>query len=107
LRFGRVPKRTRELALLVQDPDANWFVHWAVLHIPPATRSLDGRVPAGAVELKNDFGDRGWGAPCPPKGDKPHRYLFGLYALNARVDDRDALAKHAIAAGTLTGRFGR
>lgn len=107
LRFGRVPAKTRSLALLVQDFDADDFVHWAVLNMPPRTRSLDGKPPPGAIELENDFGDRGWGAPCPPEGDKPHRYLFGVYALDARVSDRDAIAGHALAAGTLTGRFGR
>ena len=24
-----------------------------------------------------------YGGPCPPQGDKPHRYVFTVYALNA------------------------
>jgi hypothetical protein len=94
LRFGDVPADARGLALVVQDPDADNYLHWAVLGIPPDARGL----PAGS---------EGWSGPCPPEGDKPHHYVFALYALDAKVDSRDAIADHAIARGTLTGRFGR
>jgi Raf kinase inhibitor-like YbhB/YbcL family protein len=116
LRFSGVPAEARELALVMEDADADHFLHWTVLGIPPRTRTLAGRFPAGTVETSNGFGDRGWGAPCPPEGDDPHRYLFEVYALDARLgldskasagEVRDAIAKHALAAGTLTGRFGR
>jgi len=34
-----------------------------------------------------DFGTKGYGGPCPPAGDPPHRYVFTLYALKvARLD---------------------
>ncbi|TCJ33891.1 hypothetical protein [Parafrankia sp. Ea1.12] len=50
------------------------------------------------------------------RGDKPHRYVFRLHALDeplrppsgARVDDvRRGLAAHQVASGTLVGRYGR
>jgi Raf kinase inhibitor-like YbhB/YbcL family protein len=108
------PPKSRELALVVEDRDAGNFVHWILLRIPPDT-SLIGR-PPGAIETKNSFGKRGWGAPCPPKGDPPHRYVFTIYALDAPLglgddasadDVHAAVAKHALARGTLTGRFSR
>jgi Raf kinase inhibitor-like YbhB/YbcL family protein len=112
-----VPPRARELALVAEDPDADRFVHWTVLEIPPETALMpEGRVPGGAVETENGFGDRGWGGPCPPEGDEPHRYVFAVYALDAPLglgadasadEVRDAIAEAAIARGTLTGRFGR
>jgi Raf kinase inhibitor-like YbhB/YbcL family protein len=117
LRWSGVPVGARELTLVVEDPDADRFVHWTVLSIPADADGIEeGRVPAGAIETENSFGKRGWGGPCPPEGDDPHRYVFALYASddplpldrNSSPDDvRAALADHAIARGTLTGRFGR
>jgi Raf kinase inhibitor-like YbhB/YbcL family protein len=73
-------------------------------------------VPDDAIETDNSFGDRGWGGPCPPDGDPPHRYVFAVYALRAPLDldesaspdeVRAALAQQALARGVLTGRFDR
>lgn len=117
LRWTGVPPGTRELALLVEDPDADRFVHWSLLAIPAGTTSIaEGRVPRGAVQTVNGFGDKGWGGPCPPEGKSPHRYVFALYALGKRLGlDSDAsadavrekVADAALARGTLTGRYGR
>jgi Raf kinase inhibitor-like YbhB/YbcL family protein len=117
LRFTGVPKRARELALVVEDPDAGRFVHWTVLRIPAdAAGMAEGRVPAGALETENSFGKTGWGGPCPPKGDDPHNYVFALYATDSALGlgkdaspdaVRSALSEHALARGTLTGLSAR
>jgi Raf kinase inhibitor-like YbhB/YbcL family protein len=117
LSWGGVPPGTRELALVMEDRDADGFVHWTVLGIPPRiTHVRKGRIPTGAVETENSFGDRGWGGPCPPEDDEPHRYVFAIYALkrglglgrDASPDEvRGGLADAGLARGTLTGRFGR
>jgi Raf kinase inhibitor-like YbhB/YbcL family protein len=117
LSWGGVPSQTSELAVVMEDPDADRFVHWTVLRIPPQTsRFHEGRIPARAVETKNSFGRRGWGGPCPPEGDDPHRYVFALYAVRRKlglgrdaspVQVREALAGAALARGTLSGRFAR
>jgi len=116
LEWSGVPRGARELTLVVEDPDADRFVHWTVLHIPPtATGVAEGSLPRGWVETANSFGDRGWGAPCPPGGDA-HHYVFALYATDAplKLDAgssadavRRQLAEHAIARGVLTGTFKR
>jgi Raf kinase inhibitor-like YbhB/YbcL family protein len=83
LRIAGTPRRARELALVVEDPDAGRFVHWTLLRVPAGvTRIREGRVPPRAIETTNGFGDRGWGGPCPPEGDPPHRYVFAAYALS-------------------------
>jgi Raf kinase inhibitor-like YbhB/YbcL family protein len=111
------PPNTRALALQVEDPDADRYVHWSVLDIAPDTALIGaGKVPPGAVQTENGFGDRDYGGPCPPEDDEPHRYVFAIYALDAGLglgdgasadDVREAIADHALARGTLTGRFGR
>jgi Raf kinase inhibitor-like YbhB/YbcL family protein len=117
LSWSGVPRGAKELALEVDDRDAPGFVHWTVLRISPRTARIpEGRLPPGAVETRNSFGHRGYGGPCPPRGDRAHRYVFALYTLdrhlglgaNASPDDvRSKLAAASTARGTLTGRYGR
>lgn len=119
LRWSGVPAETAELVLLVEDPDAprGTFTHWIAAGIDPSvTRVEGGRAPEGAREGRNGFGAVGWGAPCPPEGDEPHRYRFTVVAAGAPLDlpaepsiseVRAALAEHGIARGTLTGLFAR
>jgi Raf kinase inhibitor-like YbhB/YbcL family protein len=116
LEWSGAPARARELVLVVQDPDApgGTFVHWTAfgLHATPS-----GRLPAGATPAsgRNSAGHTGWTPPCPPKGDRPHRYEFSLYALAkpsglragaAPAAVRTALAG-ALARGGFTARYGR
>jgi Raf kinase inhibitor-like YbhB/YbcL family protein len=119
LAWSAPPKNTRELALLVEDPDApgGTFVHWTLYSIPPSTRSIPaGGAPPGSRQGDNSFGRSGYGAPCPPKGSSPHRYVFTLYALSRSLGladraapkrVRSAIAGAALARGTLTTSYGR
>ena len=123
LEWSRVPKRAKELAILVEDPDApgGTFVHWSIWGIPPSVRTLQANIQANATSAglqqgKNGFGDVGYGAPCPPKGDAPHRYVFTLYALSQPLavgngasgeDVRKAIGEVAIAKGEITSKYGR
>ena len=98
LKWSNLPEGTKSLALQVYDPDAptgSGFWHWTVYNIPAtATELAQGAgnnassLPTGAFGGNTDFMDTGatgangnYGGPCPPKGDKPHRYIFTLYAL--------------------------
>lgn len=119
LSWSGVPEEANALVIVLEDPDApsGTFVHWLVAGIPPATeRILPGGLPAGAVQGRNDFGDTGYGGPCPPAGDEPHRYRFEVLAVDASLDvaegfTRDDLAAalegHAIARGELVASYGR
>lgn len=126
LEWSGVPAASESLALVMEDPDAEegTFVHWIVFNLPPDRDELpedldvadhfeeSSTVPAEGV---NDFGDLGYGAPCPPEGDRPHRYVFRLYALDTVLDmeagaSRDelkaAMKGHVLAEGKLTWKFG-
>jgi len=92
LSWKNLPAGTQSLALTVYDPDAptgsGWW-HWIVYDIPTGARELPSgfgnsekaQLPGGTMQGRTDFGKPGWGGPCPPKGDKPHRYTFTLHAL--------------------------
>lgn len=118
INWGVAPPGTKSLALVVDDPDApgGTFRHWGAYDIPAGTRSLAAGQPAGSQAL-NDFGTRGYGGPCPPKGDQAHHYHFKLYALDvdtlglsagAKVSDVEKAAKpHTVARGDLIGIYER
>ncbi len=88
LQWENVPKGTKSLVLIVEDPDApvGVFTHWIVYDIPPNTTGISEGFPKkpfvnGIKQGINDFGRIGYGGPCPPPG-KPHRYFFKLFALD-------------------------
>lgn len=129
LSWKNPPAGTKSFAILVHDPDAptggGGFWHWVVANLPATTTSLpagagkgDGSgLPAGALQPATDFGAPGWGGPCPPVGDKPHRYNFTVYALKVEKLDLAPGTTAAIAGfminansmgkATLTGLYGR
>jgi Raf kinase inhibitor-like YbhB/YbcL family protein len=88
LQWSEPPSGTQSFALMVEDSDApnSPFGHWGVYDIPMSARQIDtGAAESGASGLKqttNDFGQPGYGPPCPPKGDPPHHYHFRLMAMD-------------------------
>jgi hypothetical protein len=116
--WGEPPQGTKSFALVIDDPDApsGTFRHWGAFDIPASTRRLGAGQQAG-TQAVNDFGNRGYGGPCPPKGHGPHHYHFKLFALDVDrlnvgnypkvVDVENEAAKHAIAQGELIGTYER
>ncbi|HKX83697.1 MAG TPA: YbhB/YbcL family Raf kinase inhibitor-like protein [Pyrinomonadaceae bacterium] len=93
LSWTGVSPDAKSLILVVKDPDApnGTFIHWVLYNLPPNIGGLPDDVPAdenldnGGQQCTNGFGDIGYGGPCPPPGDKAHRYFFDLYALDAEI----------------------
>lgn len=117
LTWTDVPDGTRSFALIVDDPDApgGTFTHWVLYDIRPDVREL-GQGGAIGTSGRNGFGKTGYGGPCPPHGDPPHRYRFTLHALDvpslavrARTREDVAAAMHGHVLGTaeLVGRYHR
>ncbi len=122
LRWDDVPAATQSFALICDDPDAprRTFVHWVLFNLSADRRSLpegvppDGTLSEGGIQGKNDFGNLGYGGPCPPSGS--HRYFFKLYALDRFLDLQPGATKdqvtaamqgHILAEGELMGRYQR
>jgi Raf kinase inhibitor-like YbhB/YbcL family protein len=113
-----VPKETKSLALIMDDPDApmGLWVHWVMWNIDPETRHIaENSVPQGAREGLTSAGRGGYHGPCPP--DREHRYFFRLYAVDTVLDLdvlqtgkeelKDALHGHVLAQAELMGVYGR
>jgi hypothetical protein len=104
LKWENPPEGARSYAITVFDADAptgsGWW-HWVVVNIPSHVSSLSpdsGRtfkLPPGAMHIRNDFGERGWGGVCPGRGERPHRYVFSVHAIKL---DRLPLTPDATAA---------
>lgn len=121
--WGSLPKDTASLALICEDPDApnGVFSHWVIYNIPPEKDGLREDLPQdpelswGAHQGRNDFGDIGYGGPCPPQGEK-HSYHFRLFALRETLDLPEGLNRgqilenipgHVIEEVELIGRYQR
>lgn len=102
------PKETKSFAITVYDPDAptgsGWW-HWLVVNIPANYKKLPtdfgstnkAKLKDGIVQVRNDYGIFNFGGPCPPTGDKPHRYIFTVFALSAEKLEIEESATAAIA----------
>jgi Raf kinase inhibitor-like YbhB/YbcL family protein len=114
--WKNAPQGTRSFAVTVYDPDAptgsGWW-HWVVVNIPATVNKLDegagdqsGKgLPEKATQIRTDFGYAGFGGPCPPKGDKPHRYIFTVFALKTEKLDLPSDATAALAGFMINGEL--
>jgi hypothetical protein len=127
LSWENAPKDAKSFVVTVYDPDAptgsGWW-HWVVYDIPASTKGLpqgagSGKapLPEGAAQGRTDFGTPGFGGACPPPGDKPHRYVFTVFALKTDKLDVPADASpamigfmtraNALGSATFTARYAR
>lgn len=107
LNWSGAPAGTKSYAVTVYDPDAptgsGWW-HWVAFNVPAnatgfaeGAGTADGKaLPAGTAQGRTDFGGPGFGGACPPPGDKPHRYIFTVYALKTEKIEVPADASAAL-----------
>ena len=131
LEITDIPKTTKSVALIMDDPDAmgavgKIWVHWLACNI---LHNLDISVqwnlhiesgrPGGKLNEENagilgktDFGEIGYGGPAPPDGR--HTYIFKVYALDTELEFKEGYSKqelenaikdHIISEAKLTGTF--
>jgi Raf kinase inhibitor-like YbhB/YbcL family protein len=102
------PKETKSFAFTIYDPDAptgsGWW-HWILVNIPLDYKELPTdfgaknsfKIKDDVVQIRNDFGFYNFGGSCPPKGDRPHNYVFTIYALKTDKIDIDENSSAAFA----------
>jgi Raf kinase inhibitor-like YbhB/YbcL family protein len=106
LAWSGAPAGTKSFAVTCYDPDAptgSGFWHWVVVNIPAnvtelaaGAASAGGKMPPGALMTRTDYGTAGYGGPCPPEGDHPHRYLFTVVAVGEEKLDVKADTSAAV-----------
>jgi hypothetical protein len=121
LEWAGEPRGTESFALILDDPDApaGTWTHWLLWDLPAHVHSCPEGFRPGAAGAsgKNDFGQTGYGGPCPPKGRGVHRYYFTLFALDrpvlglppgAKRQELDrALKGRVLGRAQYMGRYGR
>ncbi len=122
LEWSGIPKGTKSLALIADDPDAphGTWVHWVLFNIPSDVNGLPENIPPrstlknGARQGMNDSRKLGYDGPCPPGGT--HRYFFKLYALGIDLSLESGATKsqllkamegHVLGEGRLMGKYKR
>ncbi|RCG30999.1 YbhB/YbcL family Raf kinase inhibitor-like protein [Sphaerisporangium album] len=111
LKWSGVPSSARELAIVVDDPDApgGSYIHWLVTGVSTtATGAAEGEAPGRVV--RGNGGDPAYAGPCPPSG--VHHYHFIVYALPGPVvssggpqEVHQRIKNSAIASGETIGTF--
>jgi len=130
LMWSGAPAATKQFAMIMDDPDAQFggqnFVHWVVYKIPAAAKGLPAELPmdatltapaelAGTIQGMSGFRRAGYRGPAPPPG-KPHHYTFTVYALDAELSLAEGLTKadllkamegHIVGQGSLVSIYER
>ncbi|MHA7132783.1 YbhB/YbcL family Raf kinase inhibitor-like protein [Oerskovia turbata] len=119
LAWNHFPAATRSFLLSCFDPDAPTpagYWHWTVVNLPASTASLPrgagspggALLPAGAFHTRHDGGAPGYLGASPPRGDRPHRYVFAVHALDVdRLDVTPDTPPTAVALTALFHTIGR
>jgi Raf kinase inhibitor-like YbhB/YbcL family protein len=115
LELHELPADAVSLVLVMDDPDApgGTWDHWVAYDIPPRSE-IPKAVESLGTPAANSWGDATYGGPCPPSGT--HRYIFGLFALDAELGwepgaDKttvlEAIHDHVLAEASLLGFYSR
>ena len=119
-----VPVGTKSFVLSIIDrhPAAKNWVHWHLINIPASVREIPERasgayrsLPVESMELRNSYGENGYGGPNPPQGTGVHEYEIAVHALDIPTlslgpfstvaEGLAAMYGHVLATGSIIGTF--
>jgi hypothetical protein len=130
LAWSGFPEGTRSFVVNLFDPDAPTpagYWHWTLVDVPASVTSLPTgaatttgpasllALPDGAFQVSSDGGTDGYEGAGPPPGDREHRYVFAVHALDVErlgVDTSTSATAvafnalfHTLARATLTATY--
>lgn len=126
LSWNGFPDDARSFVVTCFDPDApipGGFWHWVLVDVPRNVTELasdagnrnGANIPDGSLHVPNDMGELAFGGAAPPPGDRPHRYMFVVHAVDSEklgVDSSASaavvgfnLAFHTLARATITPTY--
>jgi len=120
LTWSNAPEGTKSFAITAYDPDAptgsGWW-HWQVVNISTSIKEMPTGAgstkqylaPKGSMQIRNDYGSKGFGGACPPQGHGVHHYRYTIHALSVEKLDLPegasaALTGYMINANTIASR---
>jgi len=129
LQWSGFPPETKSFVVSCFDPDAPTpagFWHWTLVDVPASVTCLKRGVgspggpplPEGSFQVRNNAGSAAYAGSAPPPGDRDHRYIFAVHALDVAHldatpdgDDCTTIAFkglfHALGRARLTGLYSR
>ncbi|MPV35765.1 YbhB/YbcL family Raf kinase inhibitor-like protein [Georgenia subflava] len=125
LSWSGFPEGTKGFVVSCFDPDAptpSGYWHWTVLDLGADITELeqgagesDLMLPGAAFHVRTDGGEHAYEGAAPPAGDRPHRYVFAVHALDTEtleLEEDHSPTKvaftavfHTLARATLTVTF--
>ena len=122
LKISEIPKGTKSLVLIIDDPDAQrvcgyTWVHWVIFDILVESDTVE--IPENSIPGipgESTYKKPSYGGPNPPAGTGIHNYHFKIYALDKKLKlpkmtpllkITESMQNHVLANSTLIGQYSK